>query len=96
MQGIKTAGDLVLRVQFAKKLRIDDAKKYVADKLGVTVADLFDCFAMKEIREKLGLGTHEPMPANPMGMSAKFNISKILDIPIPSVELFKKQIGMGV
>jgi len=94
MGGIKTAGDLVLRVQLAKKLRIDDAKKYVADKLGVDVAVLADCFEMKELRSNLGLGTMEFVEGEPAYMSAKFNIAKVLDIPILSVELFKKQIGL--
>ena len=94
MGGIKTAGDLVLRVQLAKKLRIDDAKKYVAEKLGVTVNVLSDCFEMKEIRSELGLGTHEIIVDDPSNMSAKFNIARVLDIPIRSVDLFEKQAGL--
>jgi len=94
MGGIKTAGDLVLRVQLAKKLRIDDAKKYVANKLGVDVSVLADCFEMKELRSTLGLGTMEYVEGEAAYMSAKFNIAKVLDIPIPSVDIFKAQIGL--
>jgi len=36
MGGIRTAGDLVLRMQLARGLKIDRAKDYVAAKLGVT------------------------------------------------------------
>ena len=88
MGGIKTAGDLVLRVQFAKRLRIDDAKKYVADKLGVSFMDLSDYFVMIEKRSELGLGTHEMKVDDPYYMAAKCNIAKVLDIPIRSVDLF--------
>ena len=36
MGGVRTAGDLVLRMQLAKKMRIDEAKAYVAEKLNVS------------------------------------------------------------
>jgi dimethylamine--corrinoid protein Co-methyltransferase len=35
MGGIRTAGDLVARMQMARKMRINDAKAYVAKKLNV-------------------------------------------------------------
>jgi dimethylamine--corrinoid protein Co-methyltransferase len=35
MGGIRTAGDLVARLQLNRAMRIDEAKKYVADKLGM-------------------------------------------------------------
>jgi dimethylamine--corrinoid protein Co-methyltransferase len=90
MGGIRTAGDLVLRVQLAKKMKIDAAKAYVADKLGVSEMDLYDCITMTEVRKNLGLGTQETDAGAPIGMDAKFNIARILDIPINSVERFKK------
>jgi dimethylamine--corrinoid protein Co-methyltransferase len=40
--GIRTAGDLVARLQLNRSMKIDAAKKYVADKLGATVADIAD------------------------------------------------------
>lgn len=89
MGGIRTAGDLVLRVQLAKKLKIDAAKAYVAKKLGVSVADLHDCVIMTEKRKELGLGTQETDAGGAIGMDAKFNIARILDIPVNSVERFK-------
>ena len=42
MGGIRTAGDLVARMEFSKNLKIDKAKEYVAKKLGLTVEDLAD------------------------------------------------------
>ena len=45
MGGIRTAGDLVLRMQMTRKMRIAEAKRYVADKLKITPEDLGDeCF----------------------------------------------------
>lgn len=90
MGGIRTAGDLVLRVQLGKKMKIDTAKAYVADKLGVSEMDLYDCITMTEVRKNLGLGTQETGAGAPIGMDAKFNIARILDIPINFVEKLKK------
>jgi dimethylamine--corrinoid protein Co-methyltransferase len=42
MGGMRAAGDLVARVQMARGMRIQEAKKYVADKLSISVTDLTD------------------------------------------------------
>jgi len=34
---VRTAGYLVLRMQLAEKMKIDEAKAYVAEKLGVSL-----------------------------------------------------------
>ena len=94
MSGIRTAGDLVLRMQLAKSMKIDDAKKYVAEKLGVKPIDLSDSDRMAEIRVKNGLGRSFDLNKLPKGIEAKFNIAKILDIKINSVDLFKKKTGI--
>ena len=93
MGGIKTAGDLVLRVQLLKGKRIGEAKKYVAEKLGVSVEDLCDCAVMEEVRRELMIGLQRPLAGDTTGMEAKVNISKILDIPINSVEQMKKRMN---
>lgn len=94
MGGIRTAGDLVLRVQLAHKLKIDDAKKYVADKLGVSVIDLADVITMTDVRENLQIGIQEPFGGATIGMAAKFRISELLGIKINSVERFKERSGL--
>lgn len=93
MGGVRTAGDLVARMVF-KGMKIADAKNYVAEKLGCAVEDLADEAAMKEIRESLDIGHIIITPHASYGMAAKMKIAKILDIKIPSVELFKKQMGV--
>ncbi|MCF8070384.1 MAG: hypothetical protein K9L30_17515 [Desulfobacterales bacterium] len=42
MGGIRTPGDLVAWMQMTKKMRLNEAKQYVADKLGIEVIDLID------------------------------------------------------
>jgi dimethylamine--corrinoid protein Co-methyltransferase len=42
MGGMRTAGDLVARMQMTRGMKIDEAKKYVADKLSVSIPDLTD------------------------------------------------------
>ena len=89
--GIRTAGDLVARMVM-KGLKIDKAKEYVADKLGCSVFDLSDTAKMKEIRESLDIGSVVLRPNASSGIASKIKIAEILDIKIPSVELFKKQV----
>lgn len=93
MCGIRSAGDMVLRVQLAKGLKINDAKAYVAKKLDVSVLDLSDCAVMAELREELGIGVMQPTDGEPIDMEAKMRMAKLLDIPILSVERFKERAG---
>ena len=96
MGGIRTSGDLVLRLQLAKKMKINEAKAYVAEKLKVTVDELSDIVTMNDIREELGLGlAHiEPCAQANTGMEAKFRIEKVLGIKINSVQRFKERAGI--
>lgn len=92
MSGLRAAGDLVVRMEFAKTMRIKDAKQYVAKKLGVNPIDLADEFAMREIREKLGLGVITSVAGAPKGIAAKMNIEKVLGLKINSCEKFRAQL----
>ena len=94
MGGIRTAGDLVLRVQLLHKMKIGEAKQFVADKLGVTLMELRDVIFMTELRDNLGLGIQEPFNGANIGMEAKFKISEVLGIKINSVERFKERAGI--
>ena len=98
MGGIRTAGDLVARMQMTRGMRLDEAKQYVAGKLGCTVGDLSDSYAMEQIRGEKGLGRildHSNLhPGEPNAMYAKFRIAELLDVPINSVERFKALAGI--
>jgi dimethylamine--corrinoid protein Co-methyltransferase len=94
MGGMRTAGDLVARMQISRGMRIDAAKQYVAQKLNVAVEDLTDPIGMSEVREDLGLGLLHPRGNHPKCMEAKFNIARILDIEINSVKRFKENIAI--
>ena len=94
MGGIRTSGDLVAWMQLIKKLKIDAAKKYVAQKLGVSIADLVDEEVMRQLREDLGIGIITSMAGSPKGIRAKLKIAELLEISINSVDLFKSQTGM--
>ena len=93
MGGIRTAGDLVARMQIARGMKIEEAKKYVAGKLGTSVKDLADPVRMAELREDLNIGLINPQPGFAQGMEAKVRISKLLDIKINSVERFINKSG---
>jgi len=56
MGGMRTAGDLVARMQMTRGMKIREAKKYVAEKLGVSIQELADPVIMNEVRADLNLG----------------------------------------
>lgn len=91
MGGIRTAGDLVARVMFRKKLRIKDAKTYVAKKLGLDVVSIADEYTMREVREELDIGVITAVPGVAKGIEAKTRIAEILNIDILSVDRLKKK-----
>lgn len=94
MGGIRTAGDLVLRMQLTGGMKLDKAKEYVAAKLSVTPFDLSDCAVMREIRQSLDLGYPMPDPGAAKGIEAKVRIAALLGIKINSVERFKARTGL--
>ena len=80
MGGMRTAGDLVARMQMTRGLRLPQAKQYVADKLGCSVLDLSDTIAMHDLRRDLGLGRMQvqdltypdtPAPSRPSSTSPR-------------------------
>ena len=92
MGGIRTAGDLVAWMQISRRMKLDDAKKYVANKLGVDVLDLTNEEVMRRLREDLGIGIITSVAGSPKGIRAKIKIAELLEIPINSVTLFKSQL----
>ncbi len=95
MGGIRTSGDLVAWMQMTKRMKLPEAKQYVAGKLGVSVRDLTDEDVMYPLREKLGIGVVTAKAGGPKGIVAKAKIAKLLDIEINSVNLFKKSMGIS-
>jgi len=95
MGGIRTAGDLVARMQLARRMRLGEAKEYVAGKLGVSVADLHDEFRMNELRQELDISTvYAGLGEQSRGIESKFKIARILDIEINSVNRFLRKSGL--
>ena len=94
MGGMRTAGDLVAWMQLTRKMKIVEAKRHVAAKLGISTLDLSDETVMREIREKLRIGCVTAISGSPKGVAAKYRISELLDITIPSVNIFKAQIRL--
>ena len=98
MGGMRTAGDLVGRMQMTRGMRLKDAKQYVAGKLGVSVADLCDPIAMHDVRRDLGLGRipvqELTYPTHAGAIEAKFRIADVLDVPINSVRRFADCAGL--
>lgn len=91
MGGIRSAGDLVARMQFSKNMRIGDAKAYVAKKLGLDTIEIADEFIMRDLREELGIGVVTGVPGATRGIAAKMNIEDLLDIKINSCEKFREK-----
>lgn len=95
MGGIRTAGDLVIRMQMTRKMRIAEAKQYVAKKLKVAPMDLADECLMRELRHEMGIGTVTSLPDSAKGIEAKCRIAELLGIQINSVNAFKRKSGLS-
>ena len=93
MGGMRTAGDLVARMQMTRGMKVREAKEYVAKRLGASVIDLSDPLRMTELREDLRIGSISSLPERPFGMESKFRISELLGVEINCVEKFKHKTG---
>ena len=91
MGGIRTAGDLVAWMQMTRKMKIPDAKRYVANRLGIDIVDLTNEEVMRDLRKDLNIGTVTSIAGSPKGIRAKKKIAELLDINIRSVDLFRSQ-----
>lgn len=94
MGGMRTAGDLVARMQMSRSMKIKEAKEYVASKLKVSVSDLSDSVLMSEMRDDLDIGmvSTSLFPGSAKGIEAKFRIAELLGIEINCVNKFKDRI----
>ena len=80
-------------MQMSRKMKIHEAKAYVAEKLGIEVMELTNEEVMRPLREELGIGTVTSVAGSPKGIRAKIKVAELLDIQIPSVDLFRSQIA---
>ena len=93
MGGMRAAGDLVARMQMTRGMKVQEAKKYVADKLKVGVGELTDPVIMTEVRDDLQIGVMTPLPGCAKGMEAKFRIAELLGVDINCVKRFSEKIS---
>ena len=80
-------------MQLIRKMKLAEAKHYVAEKLAVEISDLTNEEVIRQLREDLGIGIITSVAGSPKGMRAKLKIAELLDVRINSVELFKSQVG---
>ncbi len=95
MGGIRTAGDLVAWMQLTQRMKITEAKEYVARKLGIKVLDLTDEEVMHQVRQDLDIATLPMIADGASGIVAKCRIAELLDIELNSVNRFKAQLGFS-
>lgn len=95
MGGIRTAGDLVARMQLHRKMRLPEAKAFVAAKLRLSPVELSDEVVMRELREELDIGVITSVPGASKGLAAKARIGRLLDVKINSVEILKDKMEAG-
>jgi dimethylamine--corrinoid protein Co-methyltransferase len=81
-------------MQMTKGMKINEAKEYVANKLGVSAKDLADEAVARELREELNIGLVHELDGFAKGMEAKFRITKLLGIEIKSVKNFIERAGL--
>ena len=94
MGGMRTAGDLVGRMQMSRGMKIKEAKEYVANKLKVSVLDLVDPVVMNEVRDDLDIGmvSTSLFPGAAKAIEAKFRIADLLGVEINCVNRFRDKI----
>ncbi len=80
-------------MQISRGMKINTAKHYVADKLGVSLAEIHDAVAMRETREDLRIGLLQSLPGQPKGIEAKHNIADLLGIELNSLRPSKNRVG---
>ncbi len=95
MGGMRTAGDLVAWMQLTRKMKITEAKKYVARKLGIDVVQLTDVEVMHQLRQDLDIGTLPLIADGASGIVAKARIAELLDIKINSVDKLKSKLSLN-
>ncbi|HSL87570.1 MAG TPA: hypothetical protein VK861_11585, partial [Bacteroidales bacterium] len=68
-------------------------KKYVAEKLHVSILELSDEVVMNEVREDLNIGRVVSHHGKARGIQAKINIGKLLDLELNSVQRFLEKLN---
>ena len=81
-------------MQMSRGMKIREAKKYVADKLEISVADLHDPVLMREVREEHRIGTLKSLSGMSKGIEAKHNISNLLGIKLNSLNAYRRRTGI--
>ena len=94
MGGMRTAGDLVAWMQMTQRMKIAEAKKYVAGKLGIDVMHLTNEEVMHQIRQDLDIGTLPLIADGATGIVAKARIAELLEIRINSVNKFTSKLTL--
>ena len=95
MGGIRTAGDLVAWMQLTQRMKITEAKEYVARKLGISVMELTDEEVMHQVRQDLDIATLPMVADGASGIVAKCRIAELLDIELNSVNRFKSKLHLS-
>ena len=93
MGGVRTAGDLVAWMQLTRRMKIKQAKAYVAQKLDLNVQDLTNETIMSRVRAEKGLSSVIPDHIEYTGIAAKSKIAKVLGIQIHSVDLYERHMN---
>ncbi len=95
MGGIRTAGDLVAWMQLTQRMKITEAKEYVAQKLAISVIELTDEEVMHQVRQDLDIATLPMIADGASGIAAKCRIAELLDIELNSVNMFKSKLNFS-
>ena len=98
MNGLRAAGDLVVRMQMSQGMRIKEAKAFVADRLGVSTLMLSDPLTMHELRGEKRLGrvfeSETTYFRDPSPIEAKVHIADLLGIPVNAATKLKAGLGL--
>lgn len=80
-------------MQMVRKMRIAEAKAYVAERLKVAPIDLSNEHVMREVREDLDIGIITAVPGCAKGIEAKAHIAEVLGIDIACVARMRRMVA---
>ena len=82
-------------MQLTRKMKLDDAKYYVAEKLGLDSKEISDEDVMHEVRDERDIGRLLAVAGSARGITAKYHIADLLEIEINSVNLLKTKLDLS-
>ena len=82
-------------MQLTQRMKITEAKEYVARKLGISVIELTDEEVMHQVRQDLDIATLPMIADGASGIVAKYRSAELLHIELNPVNLVTSKLSFS-